>query len=100
VDRAKVAGAQAQAAGKKAATHVSRNKAAYFAGGLGAAGVAANRRCKLEKGGVRERLEKATFSATKNLALQKTLVFKCQKDYFVGRYVSRPSNVSRRWWKR
>ena len=74
MDRAKVAGAQAQAAGKKAA---------YFAGGLGAAGVAANRRCKLEKGGVRERLEKATFSATENLALQKTLIFKRETNFSV-----------------
>ena len=38
--RARVAGASAKTAGKKAAAHVSRNKAAYIAGGLGAAGVA------------------------------------------------------------
>jgi len=35
--RVKVAGTSAQVAGKKAAAHVSRNKAAYIAGGLGAA---------------------------------------------------------------
>ena len=39
-ERARAAGASAQAARKKAAAHVSRNKAAYIAGGLGAAGVA------------------------------------------------------------
>ena len=38
--RARAAGASAKTAGKKAAAHVSRNKAAYIAGGLGAAGVA------------------------------------------------------------
>ena len=40
-DKARAAGVSAQAAGKKAAAHVSRNRAAYIAGGLGAAGVAA-----------------------------------------------------------
>ena len=38
--RARAAGASAKTAGKKATAHVSRNKAAYIAGGLGAAGVA------------------------------------------------------------
>jgi len=33
-------GARAKAAGVRAAAHVSRNKAAYITGGLGAAGVA------------------------------------------------------------
>ena len=37
---AKQLGARAKAAGIRAAAHVSRNKAAYIAGGLGAAGVA------------------------------------------------------------
>ena len=40
VDKAKVAGAKAKAAGLAAKAHVSRNKAAYIAGGLGTAGVA------------------------------------------------------------
>ena len=39
-DNAKTAGTRVKAAGTKAAAHVSRNKAAYIAGGLGAAGVA------------------------------------------------------------
>jgi len=33
--------AKAKAAGKKAAAHVSRNRAAYIAGGLGVGGLAA-----------------------------------------------------------
>ena len=37
VDKAKAAGAKAKAAGLAAKAHVSRNKAAYIAGGLGAA---------------------------------------------------------------
>ena len=36
-ERAKATGTAAKAAGAKAASHVSRNKAAYIAGGLGAA---------------------------------------------------------------
>jgi len=40
VDKAKAAGAKTKAAGVAAKAHVSRNKAAYIAGGLGAAGVA------------------------------------------------------------
>ena len=38
--RARAAGAKAKAAGIAAKAHVGRNKAAYIAGGLGAAGVA------------------------------------------------------------
>ena len=54
--RARAAGASAQAAGKKAAAHVSRNKAAYIAGGLGAAAgtagiVAASRKKRTEGDG-------------------------------------------------
>ena len=37
---AKQLGVRVKAAGVKAAAHVSRNKAAYIAGGVGAAGVA------------------------------------------------------------
>ena len=40
-ERAKVAGAKAKAAGIAAKAHVGRNKAAYIAGGLGAAAGAA-----------------------------------------------------------
>ena len=38
--KARAAGVSAKVAGTRAAAHVSRNKAAYIAGGLGAAGVA------------------------------------------------------------
>jgi len=52
--RAKVAGTSAKTAGKKAAAHVSRNKAAYIAGGLGAAagtaGIVAASRKKAAQG--------------------------------------------------
>ena len=37
MERAKAAGTVVKAAGAKAASHVSRNRAAYIAGGLGAA---------------------------------------------------------------
>ena len=37
MERAKAAGTAVKAAGAKAASHVSRNRAAYIAGGLGAA---------------------------------------------------------------
>jgi hypothetical protein len=40
-ERAKAAGATVKAAGAKAASHVSRNRASYIAGGLGAAAGAA-----------------------------------------------------------
>jgi hypothetical protein len=40
-EKAKAAGASVKAAGTKAAAHVSRNRAAYIAGGLGAAAGAA-----------------------------------------------------------
>jgi hypothetical protein len=53
-ERAKVAGASVKAAGAKAASHISRNKAAYIAGGLGAvagaAGTAALSRKKQAQG--------------------------------------------------
>ena len=37
MERAKAAGTAVKAAGAKAASHVSRNRAAYIAGGLGVA---------------------------------------------------------------
>ena len=40
-ERAKAVGAGVKVAGTKAASHVSRNRAAYIAGGLGAAAGAA-----------------------------------------------------------
>jgi len=40
VERAKAIGTKIKSAGPTAKAHVSRNKAAYIAGGLGAAGVA------------------------------------------------------------
>ena len=54
--RARAAGTTAKAAGTKAAAHVSRNKAAYIAGGLGAAAgaagmVAASRKNKSQNDG-------------------------------------------------
>ena len=49
--RARATGASAKTAGKKAAAHVSRNKAAYIAGGLGAAGVAGIAAANRKKGG-------------------------------------------------
>ena len=45
-EKAKEAGAKAKAAGIAAKAHVGRNKAAYIAGGLGAAGIAAASRKK------------------------------------------------------
>ena len=53
-EKAKSAGTAAKTAGVKAASHVSRNKAAYIAGGLGAAagaaGMAAANRKKQSQG--------------------------------------------------
>ena len=53
-EKAKSAGTAAKTAGIKAASHVSRNKAAYIAGGLGAAagaaGMAAANRKKQSQG--------------------------------------------------
>jgi len=56
VDKAKAAGAKAKAAGLAAKAHVSRNKAAYIAGGLGAATgtagiIAASRKNKSQSDG-------------------------------------------------
>jgi len=52
--KAKATGTAVKAAGAKAASHVSRNRAAYIAGGLGAAagaaGMAAASRKKREQG--------------------------------------------------
>jgi len=53
-EKAKDVGTRAKAAGAKAASHVSRNRAAYIAGGLGAAagaaGLAAASRKKRDDG--------------------------------------------------
>ena len=59
--RAKATGTTVKAAGAKAASHVRRNRAAYIAGGLGAAA------------GARQGLDGATFHVTVFLIYKKTL---------------------------
>jgi len=80
--KAKATGAKPKAAGVAAKAHVSRNRAAYIAGGIGAsadvAGMAIASRKKAAQG---EKLNCATPSANNFFAFQKCLVFKRENDF-------------------